>query len=653
MKNKKTVSWLAIILAVILVCSFIQHSVLTNGGKTRVEDVSWVTDDGAYLTSRIFIPAGVDAAHPAPAVVCAHGWNNTLEVQEVNCIELAKRGYVVLSCDAYGHGNSTQTVGLMTNDDLADCVENDAVNQDFEGDAAVQDGGVYSGLQYVGSLPFVDSERIGLVGHSMGGYTIQAAAFRALANHEKDPGVIIPHAIFIMCEGADYDYSAFQLNIATITPQFDEFGTGHWGVTEPRLANTSPKLKNFFGFSEDSPDIVYGQFYSYGELGALSEEQAIATAKEGKLRVAYFLEGRTHAGTHNSFVAEDDILNYFRVTLKGIGTEVIPTDSQSWLTKNIAGLISLVMFFLLMIPVTLLLMQTKFFGALAKEPYHGTVLQDSKSRCIYIVMLLVGMIPPFALFYPLMGAPIGVKFMNFVTQIPFKNSTIFPMQIMNGYSLFNLVIGIIVLVLFAISFSLLYKKNGGKFSDYGLKISLKDFLKACLLATLVFLISYSVLVIMNYFFDIDFRFFTLSMKTITPLKWGLYLRYVLFFAVFYVANSIMVNISVSLDGKKEWVNILLGAVSSVGGLLVLHLVAYCSFYATGFLGMSSYCSFGNNSAMAAILVWGLLLILPLTSIMSRVIYKRTGNVWICGLVNTLAVTFFAISNTAITNGVFY
>ena len=138
MKNKKVFRSFCLILAIILICSFVQYSVLTNGRRTRVEDVSWVTDDGAYLASRIFIPEGVDANNPAPAVVCAHVWNNTLEVQEVNYIELSKRGYVVISCDAYGHGNSTQAVGLMTDDDLADCAPNDMVNLDFEGDAVVQ-----------------------------------------------------------------------------------------------------------------------------------------------------------------------------------------------------------------------------------------------------------------------------------------------------------------------------------------------------------------------------------------------------------------------------------------------------------------------------------------------------------------------------------
>ena len=55
-------------------------------------------------------------------------------------IELARRGFVVLTIDANGHGNSDPGTG--------------------SGAAA---------LDYITSLDYVDSTQIGLIGHSMGG----------------------------------------------------------------------------------------------------------------------------------------------------------------------------------------------------------------------------------------------------------------------------------------------------------------------------------------------------------------------------------------------------------------------------------------------------------------------------------------------------
>ena len=90
-------------------------------------------------------------------------------------------------------------------------------------------------------------------------------ALRAYTNAQYDDSVVVPKAIFVMCEGADADFSDFPLSIATLTPEYDEFGTGHWNVEKPSLANTSAKLKAFFGFDENASDIHYSQLYYYGE----------------------------------------------------------------------------------------------------------------------------------------------------------------------------------------------------------------------------------------------------------------------------------------------------------------------------------------------------------------------------------------------------
>ena len=55
----------------------------------------------------------------------------------------------------------------------------------------------------------------------------------------------------------------------------------------------------------------------------------------------------------------------------------------------------------------------------------------------------------------------------------------------------------------------------------------------------------------------------------------------------------------------------------------------------------------QTSALAGVLAWGLLFILPIAGIMARFFYKRSGNIWVGGFINTFAVTLFALSNTAV------
>ena len=155
MKKKTIRILLAISLCMVLIGSIVGGLIQTSFGTVDVQKVSWVTDDGATLSALLYIPKGASAEEPLPAVVSCHGWNNTAEVQGMNCIELSRRGYVVIAVDAYGHGDSTFPVGTMTDDDMADGVEDGTVATGADGSALVADMGVYSALQYLGTLPLL------------------------------------------------------------------------------------------------------------------------------------------------------------------------------------------------------------------------------------------------------------------------------------------------------------------------------------------------------------------------------------------------------------------------------------------------------------------------------------------------------------------
>ena len=99
------------------------------------------------------------AKTPAPGILAVHGYINSRETQDGFAIEFARRGYVVLALDQTGHGYSAPP----------------AFANGFGGP---------DGLTYLRSLPFVDKANIGLEGHSMGGWTVLAAA-TAMPNDYK------------------------------------------------------------------------------------------------------------------------------------------------------------------------------------------------------------------------------------------------------------------------------------------------------------------------------------------------------------------------------------------------------------------------------------------------------------------------------------
>ena len=98
--------WLAVALILCVVSVLGASFVQSSGYKVTVRDMRWETPSGKYMSALLFIPENATVDNPAPAIVTSHGWFNNREMQDMNFVEYSRRGYVVLSIDMYGHGNS-------------------------------------------------------------------------------------------------------------------------------------------------------------------------------------------------------------------------------------------------------------------------------------------------------------------------------------------------------------------------------------------------------------------------------------------------------------------------------------------------------------------------------------------------------------------
>lgn len=128
-------------------------------------------DDGSAVTGRIFRPHGFDAARKYPAVVFVHGAGYAQSVfrgwvrldQTAFNRYLAQAGYVVLDVDfrgSAGYGRKFRT-------DVFDRL----------GDVDVAD--VLGGVEFLRGLGYVDMDRIGIWGHSYGGFMVASALLRS------------------------------------------------------------------------------------------------------------------------------------------------------------------------------------------------------------------------------------------------------------------------------------------------------------------------------------------------------------------------------------------------------------------------------------------------------------------------------------------
>lgn len=632
---KKSVWVIYISLALVVFGSLGAYLVHTSCGKVKITDMTYVTEDGARLSSLLYVPDSASVENPAPAIVSCHGYNNTREVQDINAVELSRRGYVVITIDAYDHGGSS----------FADPRINKGVAADM---------GTYSALQYLGTLPYVDTKKIGMVGHSMGGSTVQLGALRAFAKQEKNPAIIVPRAVLPTSATFITDKDAtsillgkYPVNVGDVFGRYDEWAENMWNVPRGSDINNSKKAIAGMGF----PGAEYGAYYAFGVNRKLTKEEAVSVAAEGKLRVIYQPQIE-HPKTHFSTVAAGYIVDFFDITLKG-GKETLPSSGQTWPWKQFFTLLAMAGFFLFIVPFALLLLETPYFKTIIQpEPVAPSITTTAKDKLVYWIIFIICLLPAPLLFNWATGYPIGIKAMNRYVPTVFPLNNYFQLPCINGTVLLMLLVGAILLVIFIGTYFLFMKRNKVTFDNLGIRMSGGDIGKSALLAIIVFLATYLLLVIADFFFLSDARFWVFSIKTLTPVKFLVFLKYLPFFLFFYLVNSLLLNSFTRIRGASETTNIMLMILANITGLAVLTILDYTWLFSTG-IKMFPYVPFPPKmtSALAGLFVWNFLFILPLASVSARLLFRKTGSIWVGGFVNALIVTLFSISNTVSSAGI--
>ena len=135
---------IAILVGSVVLASLVQRDF----GRVEVTNVIYENYNGIPVRAKLLKPVDATEENPMPGVVHIHGYQNNRETGDAYCIELARRGFVVLSIDAIGRGNS----GLP----------NDPKDPTFD-----KTYGGLTSLKVLRSLLFVDPESVGMLGHSL------------------------------------------------------------------------------------------------------------------------------------------------------------------------------------------------------------------------------------------------------------------------------------------------------------------------------------------------------------------------------------------------------------------------------------------------------------------------------------------------------
>jgi hypothetical protein len=202
-------------------------------------------------------------------------------------------------------------------------------------------------------------------------------------------------------------------------------------------------------------------------------------------------------------------------------------------------------------------------------------MTTAKNKMIYWIIFIICLLPAPLMYNWAVGYPIASKSMDRFVPTIFPFNSYFQLPCVNGVVLLMLIAGAILLAIFTATYFFVMKKNKVTFDNLGVKLSGADIGKTALLALIVFMATYFLLVISNFFFLSDARFWVFSIKTLTPIKFFILIKYLPFFLFFYLINILLLNSFTRMRGASEWTNIVLMIIANVGGLAAFSIMDGC------------------------------------------------------------------------------
>lgn len=579
--------------------------VQTSFGKVTVKDLRWENDSGFMMSGLLFIPEGVTAENPAPAIVTSHGMYNNREMQDANFVELARRGYVVLAQDMPSHGNS-----------------------DNVGDIGTITTGLYHSVKMLATLPYVDMQRIGITGHSLGAMSSNVAVtLDNMASKQLISAVLLNSAdATYVDEGGAYTNVYGGRDVGIVAGQYDEF----FLVDVDENGNqTSPR--DFVKYGNAQSFLNFGADPAGGELRQADTVYHRDINGEDAVRVIYN-PAIIHPWSHFSKRSTAATISFFEETLGA--PHPLPANDQVWQYKEALNLVGLIGFAIFVVNFTVAVAHTPFFASLSAEATIAPRKTDKRGKAWFWGSLAVG-----AVFGTVLYVPLLTTLKSFtVFKDPWAQSSPW------GVSVWALCCGLFAVLSMTVSYFAYGRKNGAAPGAAGVKMSLGKWGKTLLLAAIVVCASYGCVFFADYFFKTDFRIWTLAAKAFEADK--LYVSlfpYMLFFLVYYVGNSVAINCfnynDVGLkNSKRRWINTAVVAVAAALPAIILLVLQYAKFFSTGFLMFP-------DANMQVVWLFPMLVILPAAAVMSRKIYRETNNPYLPGIIMGVIVTLMSCTNT--------
>lgn len=582
--RKKQWALLSLAIALVLLGGALGALVQTAFGAVNVRDITIAGEHGEMIAGKLYVPDSATPEAPAPGILAIHGANNSSEMQDAYAIELSRRGYVVLAPDQYGHGGSdgNQESGWI-------------------GPAA---------LRYLHALPMIDPDNIGIGGHSRGGAEAYVAAatepelYRSIVFEASGP---VPYAL------PDPENPPTLKNALFIMSSLEEFAEPVWGEAVP--ANVPNGDIAMAQVGTDQPvvlDEVYGD------------------VADGSARKMVLVAGN-HPFMTFSFDAVQNAVDWYGQTLDG-GKAL---SGQVWIWKEIGGGLALIGGVLVVFAAGGLLWGSSAFAAARQtlRPARG-----ERFGWPWLGAAAITGIVPVVTFWPFQElGNVGLAGLAF-----------WPQTWANGILAWAVLNGVISAALIATWYTrsrrrgLVSVRDLGLTTDGGFSWSVVG--RSAVVALLAVGAAYVLLVLSDWLFKTDFRFYTLALAVIDARHWAIFLAYLLPFVAYFLV------LNVGLSSQLRWTGAqLTPARQMIAFSLVLAAPLLVGFLIDYFPMLTGGAMLVNEPLKSQFVLIGyqFLVMLPLAACLAVYFYKVSGSVYTGAFTAALLIVWNITTTTTI------
>ena len=672
-ETKSSGKLLAILLAIILVCGFTSHLITTNGGKVKVETVT-LDARGATETARLYYPVGTTDESNIPAIIVTHGAGVNSENMKNFSTELARRGFVVLAVNAYG----AETSEFPANDEIG--------MGDDDYNARATPGGLHDAIEFVRNMKFVDQTRIGIMGHSQGSRrSCYAASIDAGYLNFNDIMInVLANDFGIVFKEDEINASADDLATSKLSSEalgfYNKIREEKWNTYNTRVRSclvvggdapfASPtqtvtvggyevqrncqinlglvigQYDSYIGYpgSEDTLKAYYRQepvdldtWYSLDDIAQSStalgnffssdvrNDSNFQQAIDNRTLRMVTMPRETHGRNMLSTASTQDAIKYFEQTLGyncgnlSENANGISYTNTIFIWREILGLISIIALLCAFIPFCALLIKTPFFNEIVDNSETTTkVWSKGQYWIINALMIVAGF---FAIYKT---NKVMAPFLPAIKIFPFFQNwymALFYVLWMAGISI----------VFIAVIAFLEKKKEGRIVSLKSLNIlySWRKVIKTILLAAIAVASAYILDSVQRYFLGETFQFWTVEFTIMKAEYWFYVITGALIFVIPLMIMGVITNLTMRLD-TPVWLEDTICVVIGVAGMYLNWLVN-CVYLSSGKGAFVNW----NSS-------YGMLVLLPLHTLLNRKLYRLTKSVWLGAVLNALLIAWTMI-----------